>query len=176
MTDSRPTGPIEEMLDRYAGLIDGVVRRLLQGRLSYAQDDVKQEVAVALWKRLQDAAPIEHPTSYIYIAARREAIRLLKQEAAKYAEVERADDPASPAPGPLSLLERRELGEKIEKAIGRLHPDRARAVRAHLRGLNVREIMAMSGWSYQTARNLIARGLSDLRDALNADLNLRVSK
>jgi DNA-directed RNA polymerase specialized sigma24 family protein len=39
-------------------------------------------------------------------------------------------------------------------------------VRAHLQGLSVAEIMALYGWSYQKARNLIARRMADLRGAL----------
>ena len=44
--------------------------------------------------------------------------------------------------------------------------DRAKAVRLHLAGHAVDEIMQVHGWTYQKARNLIARGMSDLRDAL----------
>jgi DNA-directed RNA polymerase specialized sigma24 family protein len=48
----------------------------------------------------------------------------------------------------------------------RCAPDRARAVKAHLAGFSVEEIMALCGWPYQRARNLIARGMADLRLAL----------
>jgi hypothetical protein len=39
-------------------------------------------------------------------------------------------------------------------------------VRAHLAGFDVRDIMEMWGWTYQTARHAIARGMADLRVAL----------
>ena len=39
-------------------------------------------------------------------------------------------------------------------------------MRAHLAGFDVREVMSMNGWPYQKARNLIARGMSELRAAL----------
>ena len=35
-------------------------------------------------------------------------------------------------------------------------------------GFDVREIMTMYGWSYQMARNLIARGMGELRRSLRA--------
>ena len=47
-------------------------------------------------------------------------------------------------------------------------PDRARAVRGHLAGFNVEELMTLYGWTYQRARNLIARGMADLRTELRA--------
>jgi DNA-directed RNA polymerase specialized sigma24 family protein len=36
-------------------------------------------------------------------------------------------------------------------------------VKAHLMGYSAQEIMTMHGWSYNTARNLVARGMADLR-------------
>jgi DNA-directed RNA polymerase specialized sigma24 family protein len=40
-------------------------------------------------------------------------------------------------------------------------------VRAHLAGFQFQEIMIRFGWSYQRARNLISRGMADLRKALD---------
>ena len=39
-------------------------------------------------------------------------------------------------------------------------------MRAHLMGFEVVEAMRMYGWPYQKARNLIARGIADLRASL----------
>jgi len=41
-------------------------------------------------------------------------------------------------------------------------------VMAHLAGYEVKEIMAMFEWPYHKARNLIARGMADLRRKLDA--------
>lgn len=56
--------------------------------------------------------------------------------------------------------------ERIAKALASLAPDRRKAVRAHLAGFDVNEIMTMYGWPYQKARNLITRGVADLRARL----------
>lgn len=40
---------------------------------------------------------------------------------------------------------------------------------AHLAGFSAEEIMAMHGWPYQKARNLIARGMAELREKLRAE-------
>ena len=55
----------------------------------------------------------------------------------------------------------------VESRVSALAVDRQRAVRAHLAGFDVREIMRMHGWPYQKARNLIARGMAELRAALH---------
>jgi DNA-directed RNA polymerase specialized sigma24 family protein len=63
-------------------------------------------------------------------------------------------------------MRRREQREALRASLEALAPDRARAVKAHLAGFSVEEIMALCGWPYQRARNLIARGMADLRGAL----------
>ena len=39
-------------------------------------------------------------------------------------------------------------------------------MRAHLAGFGVQEIMEMHAWAVEKARNLISRGMQDLRTAL----------
>ena len=73
---------------------------------------------------------------------------------------------ADPNPAPDRLLESRELGLAIRTVLSDLSPERRRAVQAHLMGYDVKEIMAMQGWPYNKARNLIARGMADLRRGL----------
>ena len=63
-------------------------------------------------------------------------------------------------------VQRGEQRAALRASLESLPPDRARAVRAHLAGFSVQEVMALCGWPYQRARNLIARGMADLRDAL----------
>ena len=52
-------------------------------------------------------------------------------------------------------------------SIEAIAPERRLAVWAHLSGFEVTEIMARYGWSYQKARNLVARGMCDLRRILH---------
>ena len=66
-------------------------------------------------------------------------------------------------PDPSESVAGREQREHIESSLAELGPERERAVRAHLAGFAVQEIMEMHTWSYQKARNLIARGMQDLR-------------
>jgi DNA-directed RNA polymerase specialized sigma24 family protein len=57
-----------------------------------------------------------------------------------------------------------ELWRQVDREQKIDHP--SWAVRAHLAGFDVREVMRMNGWTYQKARNLIARGMAELREAL----------
>jgi RNA polymerase sigma factor (sigma-70 family) len=168
--DTSSEARLSDLVERYGGLINSVVARLVRGRFAHTQDDVKQEVIIALWKRLKNETPIEHPKSYLYQIARREAIRVLQREGRRTSEV--TQDPESVVgggEGPFGQVAGVELGRRINRAIDSLSSDRQRAVRSHLMGFNIQEIMNMHGWTYQTARNLVSRGMADLRELLSMD-------
>ena len=128
-------------------------------------DDIEQQVLVALWRAMPGEQTPTHPSSYLYRAAVRETVRALKGRHDAL-EVELAANQHDPLPTPDQLLESKELGRAIRTALVTLSPDRRRAVQAHLMGYDVKEIMAMQSWPYNKARNLIARGMADLRREL----------
>jgi RNA polymerase sigma factor (sigma-70 family) len=158
---------LESMVNAYAGAIASAVRRVAGPRAAALDDDVHQAVVVGLWRQLQRGQTIERPASYLFRAAIRETIRLVKREPASASAV---DVEAAPVPStsgdPHRRLEERQRQAAILAAIASLEAKRRQAVRAHLAGFDVREIMEMFGWSYQTARHLVARGMADLRRTL----------
>jgi RNA polymerase sigma factor (sigma-70 family) len=159
----------ETLVRQYGRLISSVVRRVAGRSGDLVREDAEQKVLVALWRQVENEQTIEHPSSYIYRIAVREAVRMMRQETARGQEPldEAGAVPArDPREGPYDTVARGEVRQKIEESLGELAPERQRAVRAHLAGFDVREVMEMYGWPYQKARNLIARGMLDVRNAL----------
>jgi RNA polymerase sigma factor (sigma-70 family) len=160
---------IEAIVAQYGRLIRHIVHRVGGPSVALVRDDIEQEVIVALWRRLESEQPVEHHASYIYKAAVRETLRTVRRQIAS--RTQPLDDEAAGARAPVSAdphvaLQNRRDGERIRRALSRLAADRRRAVQAHLAGYDVQEVMEMFGWTYQKARNLIARGIADLRQAL----------
>lgn len=160
---------LEEIVGKYGRLIRHAIRKAGGDRVSALADDIEQTVIVNLWQQIAREQIIDHPASYLYKAAIRETVRAVRRER------ERAGATATIMPNgglepadPESLAVARQRGQAVSAALAALAPDRARAVRAHLRGWSVQEIMQVTGWTYQRARNLVARGMSDLRSALTA--------
>ena len=60
-----------------------VVRRVSGSRAPLIQDDVQQNVMLALWQQLERGQTIERPASYIFRAAIREAVRLIRRDHAQ---------------------------------------------------------------------------------------------
>ena len=75
---------------------------------------------------------------------------------------------AAAVPTQLDTMVRRDVVERLEQAIDTLDAPRAVAVRLHLAGYDRSEIGELLGWTEPKTRNLIYRGLADLRDRLRA--------
>jgi RNA polymerase sigma factor (sigma-70 family) len=156
----------EELVRQYGRLIASVVARVGGARASLIREDIQQQVLIGLWRQVEREQTIEHPASYVYRAAVRETVRALRREAAREAEPLEADDSPERGAGPYEAVVASEQASRLEEGLAALAPDRARAVRGHLLGFEVAEIMRMYGWPYQKTRNLIARGMADLRRSL----------
>jgi RNA polymerase sigma factor (sigma-70 family) len=158
----------EALVRQYGRLITAVVARVGGARVAGEREDVAQEILLALWKRLEGEQALEVGSSYIYKAAVRETVRALRREGSKRFETldENSAPPDSMSNGPFERLAESERGAQIESCLASLPLERGRAIRAHLRGFEIREIMGLYGWPYQKARNLVARGMTDLRRLL----------
>lgn len=129
--------------------------------------DVEQTVYLGIWKQLDRGQEIRFPLSYVYTAAVRETLRLLAAPPLESWDDQEAENlPTTQNSEPSAVYERIRKADVLNLCLGLLAPERRAAVTAHLAGFSVDEIMTMHGWPYQKARNLIARGLADLRQHL----------
>ena len=61
----RGGGVFEELIKRYGRLVKAAVARVTR-RHGTLDDDIDQRVATALWRKVEGADAIEHPSTYIY--------------------------------------------------------------------------------------------------------------
>ena len=162
-----PAAAVATLVERYGALVRRAVRRVAGARADTLADDVSQVVMTAIWRQLAREQVIDAPSSYIYRAAIRETVRAVRRESNRAeTPLDETQERAASDGDPHRALHGREVAAAIEQAIAGLQRERQQAVRAHLSGLAVDEVMSLHGWSYQRARNLIARGMGDLRQAL----------
>ena len=166
-----PRERFEELVRQYGRLVMAAVSRVAGRSGANLREDIAQDVLLALWKQVEREQSIDHPASYVYRAAVRATVRVVRRERRRagepWPETERDEPIAAPAAfDPHATVEDRERAALLEAGLLTLAPDRGRAVRAHLSGFDAREIMALYGWTYQKTRNLVARGMADLRAEL----------
>jgi RNA polymerase sigma factor (sigma-70 family) len=159
---------LEGVLSNFAGMVKRVGWR---HRLSDADvDEVMQEVRIRLWRARPSSEQISASSaSYVYRTAVSAALDIARRRRARRAEV---SDPIDDQTGiaaagdPLADAEGTELAEQVARAVETIAPSRRPVVRMYLAGYPREEIAELLGWSEAKTRNLLYRGLADLRARL----------
>lgn len=162
---------LEAATTRFASMVRQVGRRY---RLDEsALDEVMQEVRIRLWRARGTSEQIgEANTSYVYRTAATAALDVIRRRRSRQADRHDALDEAAaavlaaPQPDPHQMLEGSELAARVSRAIESIPASRRPAVRMHLAGYPREEIAELMGWTEAKTRNLLYRGLADLRERL----------
>jgi RNA polymerase sigma-70 factor (ECF subfamily) len=169
------------ILEKYGAFLRQTIARICPKDLGIQFDDIEQEARVRLWRALEAEREINFHGSYIYrivVSVTINAIRRAKsrrEEQLRLAGEDEDEDMAEAKPivltagaenSPETQAEREELLRKVEEAMARLPESRRLAVGLHLKGMTTDEIADLLGWSEAKARNLVYRGLKDLRGKL----------
>jgi RNA polymerase sigma factor (sigma-70 family) len=167
---------LERALEKFAGVVRRVCWRY---RFTGADvDELMQEVRIRLWhahgaqeRPGETIAAI--PASYLHRTAMSAAVDLLRRRRARRTDqmVPIDDEPPGmmQSPAPDQALGESELAEQVERAIQTIQPSRRPVVRMHLMGHTREEIAELLGWSESKTRNLLYRGMADLRERLLAE-------
>jgi RNA polymerase sigma factor (sigma-70 family) len=163
---------VEAVLTRFGAMVRQVGRRY---RLDESDvDEVMQEVRIRLWRAQQTSEQIgEVSTSYVYRTASTAALDVIRRRRSRRAEHHQSlDDEAAPvalpttAPDPHRALEGSEVAQQVTRALESIPPSRRPVVRMYLTGYPREEIGELMGWTEAKTRNLLYRGLADLRERL----------
>ncbi len=174
MSPTDRSAAIERVLARFGE----VARRAgaAHGLQGQDLDEVLQEVRIRLWRVDASASGKLDAlkSSYVYRAALSAAIDLLRRRRAR--REDSLDDDgdhdapatfAAPASADADTLAS-DAGRAVETALTMVVPSRRAVVRMYLAGYERQEIASLLGWSEAKTRNLLYRGLDDLRQLLTA--------
>ncbi len=153
---------IERHVSQWSGLIARTATRF---GISWADlDDLRQEVRIRVWRATKDSGEKRSAltSSYMYRIVRSAMVDYLRRRRDRdHLSLDRAVTVHASTDVTAEGLEAA-LGE----ALGRLAPERRIAVRLHLDGRHLSEIAELLDWSEGKARNLLYRGLEDLKHTL----------
>lgn len=173
MTAGDVSRALEGVLLRFRSMVlsVGAKHALREGDV----DELLQDVRIRLWHGRNSSEEIEAlPTSYVYQTAMSAAIDLLRKRRRVSQRVEELPDELgerTPHRGTADAsLRLGELEEQVERALGRLVPSRRMVVRMSLAGYERHEIVERLGWGDGKVRNLLSRGMEDLRQQLKSQL------
>jgi len=148
------------------------VRRLCPRWLASRAEDLVQ-VALLRILELRQRSEQERELSSFYLkrvaySALVDEIRRLERRRESPLETDDGEPlpVASESPGPERLQEGRQMGEGIRDCLGTLLQQRQLAVTLCLQDVSVVEAARLLGWDLKHTRNLVYRGLGDLRRCL----------
>lgn len=161
---------LERVLERFGTRVRHVASRYrLRGD---DLDELLQQVRLRLWQAQKDADTIDAtPASYVYRTAVSAALDLLRRRQARHEQLE-SDHRDGELPEHAAAvatdqeLHDTELAAIVTAAIETIVESRRPVVRMYLAGYKPDEIATAMGWTTVKVRNLLYRGLSDLREAL----------
>jgi len=170
--DSDASRALEHVVSRFDAFIRRSARR--HGLEGADVDEVVQELRLRMWKSLGTAELIRRAkASYIYRASISASIDIIRRRRARRFEgtplndalADRTTDPRRRAD---AALDENEVADAVHRAIALLAESRRAVVRMHLAGYERQEIADLLGWSEAKTRNLLYRGLADLRQVLDS--------
>ncbi len=159
----------QKILEDFSALIRSLVLRYRLDRLGLDADDLIQEIRLKLWKIIDDEKNIHNPASYIkkvVESAVIDQIRKIRREeevviSEKQKLISELEPRASRYPNPPGSIK-----EYILKAADNLMESRKTVVKLYLLNMNLSEISAYLNYSPAKTRNLLYRGLTDLKAIL----------
>lgn len=185
MMKKSPAGEVEErfnaVVEEFGILLRRAIVRLCPHDKGLQFDDIEQEARMRLWRALQAEREVTNYASYLYRIAATATIDALRRIQARHEEQldmlmeQRADEGeimVAPAPvrdSPERLAESREAVGKVMSVVARLPDEQRRAVGMYLQGMTSQDVADLMGWTEPKSRNLIYRGLKELRKSLREE-------
>jgi RNA polymerase sigma-70 factor (ECF subfamily) len=166
--DTQKTEDFERVLETYSSSIRSSLARFGLDRRGIDPEDVLQDIRLKLWKRFMSEKKIRRRASYISVVVNsaladclRRARRVDKVVGREKQRVllETRAAPNNPAPDENI---RRMLGEATDALL----ESRRAVVKLFLLDLSLDEITQSLGWSRNKTRNLLYRGIADIRKSL----------
>ncbi len=168
--DSSKEEELERLFEQYAGFMVAQVRKYRVGRIGVEIEDVLQETRIKLWKVLRSEKNIRFYASYIKKIVDTSVIdffRKYKREEGVYLfEKSLCISERNGGYDQSYLYENMDLKDVVGLAVDRLIPSRRNIVRLYLLNMSIEEIALHFRFSLSKTRNLLYRGLKDLRKIL----------
>lgn len=163
---------LQELIVRFEGFIRRTAGR--HGLSGGDVDEVVQDLRVRIWKAFGTSELIRRAKpAYLYRAAVSASLDIIRRRRTRRDSAVSLDELHSGAGAdPRNVPEERiavsELSRAVHESLALLQESRRSVVRLHLAGYDRFEIAELLGWTEGKTRNLLYRGLEDLRQILAA--------
>lgn len=160
---------LEAVLERFSRFIQAHIQKYNPQKNGIDPDDIFQEIKIKIWKILRNEKKIKNYSSYIKKIVNSSVIDQLRKSRREegilfHEKLKEISDRKS-----FYVMDRahnRGLKEIIGQSIDSLIESRRKVVRLYLLNMTIEEIATLLNWSKDKTRNLLYRGLADLKKKL----------
>lgn len=170
--DEAAVARLQALLAEYGTRLRAIVRARCPQALGVDPDEVEQDVRVRVWQALTREKTIDQPASYLYQTAMSVIVDHLRRRQARPDLAANDDgglDHVAGAADPQRAATDDQFGRALHRALDALPLRRRRPVQLHLQGFGTADIGRLLQMSEATARNLVYRGLDELRERLKTE-------
>lgn len=171
---SSPEKELQDLLERFTNFIRAHIQKFEVQRYGIDPEDITQEVRIKIWKLVDKEKIIVNYASYIKKIVDTvviDQLRLLKKDEQLYKMEKQKQIAEQMNVCRPEVLQNDLLKEAVGKAVESLIESRRSVVKLYLFDLSIEEISRFYGWSLHKTRNLLYRGLADLkRSLIKADI------
>jgi RNA polymerase sigma factor (sigma-70 family) len=168
--DNNKDKELAEILERFSSFIKANIQKYNPIKFGLEVDDIFQDVKIKIWKILHHEKKITHYSSYIKKIVNSSVIdqfRKFKREESVYLHEKnrKIAEKSSSYMGDLIYGEM-DIKDIVGRAVEDLIESRRMVVKLYLLNMSIAEIALYFNWSKDKTRNLLYRGLSDLKKIL----------
>lgn len=163
------TEEFKSVIDRFSVFIKAHIKKYNLQKNGIDPDDIIQEVKIKIWKILENEKKIKNYASYIRKIVDSSVIdklRKLKREEEVLNYERRKIVSELKGHYRTEILLDKSLKKLIAKSVDSLLESRKKVVKLFLLNMTIEEIASLFQWSKDKTRNLLYRGLNDLKKIL----------
>ncbi len=157
------------LINNFANLIRIHINKFNLPKFGLDPEDIAQEIKIKIWGILKSEKEIGNYPSYIKKIVHSSVIDVLrkrKRDEGIYSQVKQNKISETKKDYAAELQNEEYYKEIIAAAVDSLIESRRRAVKLFLLGMTIEEISTFYSWSQHRTRNLLYRGLADLKKML----------
>jgi RNA polymerase sigma factor (sigma-70 family) len=157
------------ILDNYAQYMIIQVQRYNLPKYGLDPDDILQEVKIRIWNLIRTEKTILSPASYIKKIVNSSVIDQLRKRRREDNLFRHERQVCISEQGQAycwEAIRKKAFQEAVGQAVERLIDSRRQVVKLYLLNLTIQDISSYLNWSHDKTRNLLYRGLADLRQSL----------
>ncbi|MBN2246964.1 MAG: sigma-70 family RNA polymerase sigma factor [Candidatus Aminicenantes bacterium] len=158
-----------EIIQRFSSFIKKNIHKFNPQTNGIDPEDIYQEVKIRIWRILKNEKKIDNYTSYIMKIVNSTVIDQIRKSR-RQGEIILAEKQKNISENRITykILNKEEslLKDIVGQAADNLKESRKKVVKLYLLNLTIEEIAALFGWTKHKTRNLLYRGLNDLKTEL----------